>query len=597
MEKPRTKSLLPSFILFAMAVAVCLPTSRLIAAAEIIVVDPMDAVYPDIRPTALPANAPLAAPQGGTMLVQVVLRGEPGQLLVKQLDLVENGEVSGAQWYAMDSVPVEQNTGVDYGTEALDGRKNHYVIRRAPFEIADALVPVGEGWDSEAWKSRRAGFDQRGSAAFAVRWSIPRDVQPGLRHFTVTAELADGKKVSSRFSVQVYPFAVPSPEQGTFNLVQSSAPEPIAYAHKVPLWSEEFWALYAEYARVLAEGRQSTGFINLDNMNDDCPTGPEPQFGERVSRAIKIFKAAGMRDFLGAGLFKPIPSADGKRRWGMTGVEPALGTPEGDAKARALFSQVRKAIEENGVTGKFKMQIFDEVPESDNSLYIKAAKILHEEMPGVKIYEVISSPNLGIADVVDEWCPMSTVYAPRQDFFAKQKAAGKQVSIYTCMGPGGPWVNRLLDQERTRVAHIPWFVYGYDLDGYLHWGANAWGSDPFKKSVIPTTGAPNLFLPAGDTHILYPGDRGPWISLRYEAQRLGAEDYEALYMIGKQSADGARELVFKHFPAMNTGPRDGASYWQARHDLLAAASGLPASALLKTEPKSGSFLQSLGAQK
>jgi hypothetical protein len=388
--------------------------------------------------------------------------------------------------------------------------------------------------------------------------------------------------------------------------VQSSAPGPIAYAHNVPLWSEEFWALYADYARVLAEGRQSTGFINLDNMNDDCPTGTEPRFGERVSRAIKIFKAAGMRDFLGAGLFKPIPSAGAEKRWGMTGVEPALGTPEGDAKARALFSQVRQAIEENGVTGKFKMQIRDEVPESENALFGQATKIVREEIPGVKIYEVISSPNLGIADFVDEWCPMSTVYAPRQDFFAKQKAAGKQVSIYTCMGPGGPWSNRILDQERTRVAQIPWFVYGYDLAGYLHWGANAWGTNPFKQSVIPCPDAPKLFLPAGDTHILYPGDKGPWISLRYEAQRLGAEDYEALNTCGKQGPGGARKLVFEHFPAMNQGPRDGASYWQARHALLAAASGLPVSGTVesdnqadnssvsptKTQQQSSAFLQS-----
>jgi hypothetical protein len=146
------------------------------------------------------------------------------------------------------------------------------------------------------------------------------------------------------------------------------------------------------------------------------------------------------------------------------------------------------------------------------------------------------------------------------------------------MGPGGAWVNRLLDQERSRGAHIPWFVYGYDLAGFLHWGANSWMSDPFKQSVVFVgAGDPNTnFLPAGDTHILYPGEKEAWISLRYEAQRLGVEDYEALNVYGKKNAEAARKLVFKHFPAMNTGPRDGASYWQARHDLLAAASGFPA---------------------
>lgn len=50
------------------------------AGTEILVVDLMDAVCPDIRPTALSADAPLAAPLGVTMLVQVVLWGGPGRL-------------------------------------------------------------------------------------------------------------------------------------------------------------------------------------------------------------------------------------------------------------------------------------------------------------------------------------------------------------------------------------------------------------------------------------------------------------------------------------------------------------------------------------
>jgi hypothetical protein len=312
-------------------------------------------------------------------------------------------------------------------------------------------------------------------------------------------------------------------------------------------------------------------------MARDCPTGTEPQFGERLDRMIKLLKGAGIRDFLGVGILFPIlPKDKANPQWGVNSYKTDMfGTPEGDSKARALYRQVRKAIDENGVADKFKMQVFDEVPESDNALYVRAAKMMREEIPGVKIFEVINSPNLGIADSVDEWCPLPNVYMFRRDFFEQRKAAGSKVAFYTCTGPGGPWVNRLLDQERTRTAQIPWFVYGYGLSGFLHWGANSWKGDPFKQSVVPVGSGDKdkNFLPAGDTHILYPGDKGPWISLRYEAQRLGAEDYEALNIYGKKDAKAAEIMVFKHFPAMNSEPRDGASYWQARHDLLASASG------------------------
>ncbi len=568
------RKLFPAIIPFFMF-TMTLPMSQM-QATDLLIVDPMEAIYPDVRPPAL--GVALAAPLGGTMLVQVVLSGEPEKLQVKSIELLEDGKLlTGAQWFALDFVPVEQNTGISFGTEIRDGKNNPHVIRRAPFEIADAMAPVGVNWDSAAWNFRSAGFNRRGCAAFAVRWPVNVDDRPGGRHdYTVTAKLKDGQVFSSSFATQVYAVKVPPPELGTFNLVQTSRTKPIANAYKVPLWSDEFWRLYGDYARTLVEGRQSTGRLLLPEMAVDCPAGTEPQFGERLDRMIKVLKKAGMRDFLGVGIFHPVLPKDPKKpQWGVNSYKsPVFGTPEGDAKARALFAQIRRVIEANGLSGKFKMQVFDEVPESDNALYVRAAKMLREEIPGVKIYEVINSPNLGIADSVDEWCPMANVYDFRREFFEQRKAAGQQVSIYTCMGPGGAWVNRLLDQERTRIVSIPWFVYGYGLAGYLHWGANSWMSDPFKQSVVSTgSGDPKKnFLPAGDTHILYPGDTGPWISLRFEAQRLGAEDYEVLALLGKNDAKAARELVFKHFPKMNNFSRDSASYWQARHNLLAAGS-------------------------
>lgn len=567
------KKIFPAIIPFFMF-TMTLPMSQT-QATDLLIVDPMEAVYPDVRPPAL--GVALAAPLGGTMLVQVVLSGEPEKLQVKDIELLEDGRLlTGAQWFALDFVPVEQNTGLSFGTEIRDGKKNPHVIKQAPFEIADAMAPVGVNWDSAAWKFRSSGFNRRGCAAFAVRWPVNVDTRPGRHDYTVTAKLKDGQVFSSSFATQIYAVKVPPPELGTFNLVQTSRTKPIANAYKVLLWSDEFWNIYGDYARTLVEGRQSTGRLLLPEMAVDCPTGTEPQFSERLDRMIKVLKKAGMRDFLGVGIFHPVlPKTPGKPQWGVNSYKsPVFGTPEGDAKARALFAQIRRVIEANGLSGKFKMQVFDEVPESDNALYVRAAKMLREEIPGVKIYEVINSPNLGIADSVDEWCPMANVYDFRREFFEQRKAAGQQVSIYTCMGPGGAWVNRLLDQERTRIVSIPWFVYGYGLSGYLHWGANSWMSDPFKQSVVFTgSGDPKKnFLPAGDTHILYPGDTGPWISLRFEAQRLGAEDYEVLALLGKNDAKAARELVFKHFPKMNNFSRDTASYWQARHNLLTAGS-------------------------
>ena len=70
-----------------------------------------------------------------------------------------------------------------------------------------------------------------------------------------------------------------------------------------------------------------------------------------------------------------------------------------------------------------------------------------------------------------------------------------------------------------------WMGALYRLSGFLHWGFNYYiGDDIWHSACCPHKGA---LLPAGDAHIVYPGKDGrPWRSMRFEAQRAGAEDYE-----------------------------------------------------------------------
>ena len=86
--------------------------------------------------------------------------------------------------------------------------------------------------------------------------------------------------------------------------------------------------------------------------------------------------------------------------------------------------------------------------------------------------------------------------------------------------------------------------------GYLHWGLNQYKADPFNQSVIkhpsPIAG-PNNFLPAGDTHVIYPGEEGPLSSLRFEAHRIGCEDYELLEMLKKIDFDFHKKIIDKIF--------------------------------------------------
>jgi hypothetical protein len=116
----------------------------------------------------------------------------------------------------------------------------------------------------------------------------------------------------------------------------------------------------------------------------------------------------------------------------------------------------------------------------------------------------------GLIGAVDLWCPLINDFQENQAFFAERVAAGDKVLVYTCLIPGGQWLNRTLDLERLRQVYFGWGGGHYGNLGYLHWGLNQYQANPFTHSVVqhpsPVAGG-NNFLPAGDTHIIYPGKK------------------------------------------------------------------------------------------
>ena len=136
--------------------------------------------------------------------------------------------------------------------------------------------------------------------------------------------------------------------------------------------------------------------------------------------------------------------------------------------------------------------------------------------------------------------------------------------------PGGPWLNRLLDNEWLRPALLGWGAAHYKLDGFLHWGFNKYraGQDPFEKSVALLGGTDRL--PGGDTHVCYPGKDGPWSSVRLEAQREGIEDYELLRQLEARRPRSAAAVIARVFRRFDRYTKKTATFREARRRLLGA---------------------------
>ena len=125
--------------------------------------------------------------------------------------------------------------------------------------------------------------------------------------------------------------------------------------------------------------------------------------------------------------------------------------------------------------------------------------------------------------------------------------------------------------EKLRQVYFGWGTAFYNTAGYLHWGLNQYNADPFAQSVVkhpsPAAG-PNNYLPAGDTHIVYPGKKGPLSSIRFEAHRIGAEDYDLLQVLKTKDQDKFQRLVSHLFRSYTDYDLNIKRYRKTKRELL-----------------------------
>ncbi|NCC84735.1 MAG: DUF4091 domain-containing protein, partial [Clostridia bacterium] len=75
-------------------------------------------------------------------------------------------------------------------------------------------------------------------------------------------------------------------------------------------------------------------------------------------------------------------------------------------------------------------------------------------------------------------------------------------------------------------------------------------------------------LPAGDTHVVYPGDEGPLSSVRFESQREGIEDLELLRLLEQRNPKKARAIVRSVIRGFDDYTKDLRLFRAARRNLL-----------------------------
>ena len=481
-------------------------------------VDTAEFLYPDITDyVSGTKEIRILSPRGSYACAQILFSDVAEQTL--------NIKTEGwnPELYEMVAIYVERNHGLDENNSTP-----HIPERIAPYYLYDCIKPidgtltVGEG----------------GICALYLSEWIPDDAPVGIRECSVRV----GDLV---IPVTVEVSSVTVPAESLIQLVGYGR-DAVAKYHNVAYNSPEFEALDTAYLQMLRRMRQNALY---------CP-GPQ-------AKPLGDNKWEISFDAMEAFMAKTIPMGYKIFNWGLgfrrswsastilvNGMESM--SFECYCYLAQMLPAMVKFLKEHGWLDNFILGIADEPNFANATEYRALCGLVRKLAPELKLLDAMSfGPVHGAIDI---WIPLNAEYQHHRAEIETFRTYGDEIWFYDCCGPrGGKTINRFMDYALLATRYHFWAGYRYDLTGYLHWAANKYqpGQDPFTQSCPEHHNADSIcYLPAGDTHIMYPGDGAPWMSVRLEAQRASAEEYEmfrALAAKDKAKADEICTSVCREF--------------------------------------------------
>lgn len=532
--------------------------------AQIWVIDPLEALYPDknkVEDWSQKWSADfIPSTDIATNLLVKVPKNTPYKLSAK----IEGQKISKEAFSKLIDVPVEQNTGtgLDGRTEQYNDTKNPNVIREAPFRIFEVIQPVNQlifigNGNYQAFRFK-----------LPSKWISPEKL---TIKFKVTS---DQDSYVGVFNPHIYEVSIPPASKSDFFYTNWFNLSKMEYYHGLERWSSKWYEMLNKYAAMMAHGRQNA--ILIPNELLYIENGEIQLAAKKMWRFIQVFRQHGFQFFEAPHLMDRGPNDD----WGDPELKVALTgrryyTENGKKDVHHIMTLFRDFAKKHKLVDHWLQHISDEPTSVNAECYDDVAKQVKKIFPQVKIMEATNDRE-NLTGAIDIWSPTIDDFQKNETFFRNQEKKGEQILTYTCLVPGGKWLNRTLDMEKLRQVYFGWAAAHYDTDGYLHWGLNQYKADPYQASVVkhPSPGAgPNNYLPAGDTHIIYPGDNKPLSSLRFEAVRIGIEDYELLKKLKIKDKKAFRHLIDQLFRSYTDYNLNTQKYRKVKKEILKNLAG------------------------
>lgn len=515
------------------------------------VVDSSEFTYPDIWDyTSASDKADVFAPRGGYATFQLLFDGLPEDGII---DVTTEG--ISPEIYSLYPVYVEANQGLN-----SDNALPHCPERWAPYYLYDCLMP---------YRGTIKVTDGKGGLYVAVK--IAKDANPGITEGTIKAG-----DLTIPVKIEVFSAVVPDE---TLKIIMGYNRGCVAKYHNVKYGTPEFNELDDQYLMMLRRMRQNMMYIGGVSIRE---TGENKYAFDFSEMEVHIKKALsfGIKYFNG-------PSVGWRKSWHESTIYVKGNIPcmsyEGYLYLSQYLPALHEVLERNGWLNIFTMGVADE-PNTENATEFRAlCGLIRKFVPDIKLIDAMSYGNLHGA--LDIWVPLNAEYETHRKEMETLRGNGDEIWHYVCCGPRhGGYINRFMDYALLATRYLYWGNYKHNLGGYLHWAANcyqsgvsadgtAYSQDPFTCNCPEHHNTDAVcFLPAGDTHIIYPGDGEPWMSVRLETHRESAEEYELFKLLAAKDKTLADEICSSCFRSFCDVEYDPIKFRAARRRLLEAVS-------------------------
>lgn len=453
--------------------------------------------------------------------------------------------------YQLLPARVEENSGKDLFTTLDYDNVASFVTRQAPFYVYDVTREIDDS------------ILKQGRVAFYIRIFVPESFDPGeyKQNLSITV---NNSKISLEILLRVYKAVVPELQNSNFSMINWLNLGSIEKAHNLQADSEAYWNMVDRYLANQIDMRNN--HIMLPSgvpVRDETGKVADFDFSAAVKLGNIALKAG--FEYVYGGFVARFTDWQKPEHYLNWDRDISVITFEAYRQLKIYFTKLWSIVIENGWKDNYMQCLVDEPQFSNSEHYRILSGICRKFMPGVIINDPVESTDLEGA--VDIWVVKQSVFEKHLSKFKELQSLGEEMWIYTCGFPAGHTMNRVMDLPLL-VSRLPmWMCYLYDAKGFLHWGYNVLNEEPFENSCY-YFGDPEKLYPPGNAFIVYPGDDGPWYSMRGHLQRAGAEDFELLYQLGLKDKEKAKKLIRKVCNTFDNYCTSAANFQTVRCELL-----------------------------